>query len=183
MALEVLEAKPGPPVVSISTTRATPKALGLLHVDATGAGAAWAITINSGAAPGARMASARALVTAGACPSAGAAWVGKGAGPETEVFCNKIAPKIAAQTTIASADTIAARRMSDLWDAAGPRTPWTEFQPISLIPHLSGQFEAPRYRHNPFKALERSSTASLIDKSARAKEGTQDEALARFASC
>ena len=31
MALEILESEAGPPVVSISTTRETPKALGLLH--------------------------------------------------------------------------------------------------------------------------------------------------------
>jgi hypothetical protein len=60
------------------------------------------------------MAGASAVVTAGACPSAGAAWAGKGAGPETETFRQKIAPKTVAQTTIASADAIAARRMSDL---------------------------------------------------------------------
>src|ERR1700746_3316278 len=36
--------KPGPPLVSISTTRATPKALGLLHEEgmAAGIGVAWA---------------------------------------------------------------------------------------------------------------------------------------------
>jgi hypothetical protein len=39
---------------------------------------------------------------------------GVGAGPDTEAFWKKIAPKIAAHTTIASADAIAARRMSDL---------------------------------------------------------------------
>src|SRR6266446_3693656 len=148
--LKCSKPKPGPPVVSISTTRLIPKALGLLHEDATiggargGVGEAWATTVGAFAlALEALLAGASAVVTAGARPSAGTACTGKGAGPEPEVFCKKIAPKIATQITIASADAIAARRMSDLWDAASPQTPWTEFPPISLIPHLSGQFEAP----------------------------------------
>src|SRR5258705_6393727 len=135
--------KPGPPVVSISATRLIPRALGLpAHEDtaATGAtaggGEAWALTIGAVApAPEAFMAGASAVVTAGACLSAGAAWAGKGAWGETEGFCKKIAPKIAAQTTIASADAIGARRMSDLWDAAKPSD-------AVSISHLSGQFEA-----------------------------------------
>src|SRR5712675_1730713 len=122
--------KPGPPVVSISTTRLIPRALGLpAHED----------TASTGAAAGV---GASAVVTAGACPSVGAAWTGKGSRPETKAFC-KTAPKTATHKTIASADAIAARRMSDLWDAASSQTPWTEFPPMSLIPHLSGQFEAP----------------------------------------
>jgi hypothetical protein len=79
--------KPGPPVVSISTTRLIPRALGLpAHEDtaATGAtaggGEAWALTIGAVApAPEAFIAGASAVVTAGACLSAGAAWAGKGA--------------------------------------------------------------------------------------------------------
>src|SRR5260221_11752154 len=64
--------KPGPPVVSISTTRLIPRALGLpAHED----------TASTGATAGGGGASA--VITAGACPSVGAAWVGKGAGPET----------------------------------------------------------------------------------------------------
>src|SRR3954468_1342486 len=123
--LKCSKPKPGPPVVSISTTRLIPRALGLLQEDATiggargGVGEAWATTVGAVApAPEAFAAEASAVVTAGACPSAGAVWAGKRAGPEPEVFCKKIAPKIAAHTAIASADAIAARRMSDLGDAA-----------------------------------------------------------------
>src|SRR3982074_2449842 len=120
--LKCSKPKPGPPVVSISTTREIPKALGLLQVEGTGAGAAWATTIGCSAVPGARMASARAFVTAEACPSPGAAKAGEGAGPDTEGLCKKIAPNTAAHKRIASADAIAARRISDLqaWDAASP---------------------------------------------------------------
>src|SRR5712672_3011163 len=119
--LKCSKPKPGPPVVSISTTREIPKALGLLQVDA-----AWATTIGCSAGPAARTASARAFVAAaGACPSPGDARAGEGAGPDTEVLCKKIAPNTAAHKRIASADAIAARRMSDLqaWDSASPRTP------------------------------------------------------------
>src|SRR5712671_3059883 len=124
--LKCSKPKPGPPVVSISTTREIPKALGLLQVGAVGAGAAWATTIGCSAGPAARTASARAFVAAaGACPSPGEARAGEGAGPDTEVLCKKIAPNTAAHKRIASADAIAARRMSDLqaWDSASPRTP------------------------------------------------------------
>src|SRR5262245_34144900 len=109
--------KPGPPVVSISTTRLIPRALGLPAHEET-------------AATGARV-GASAVTTAGACPSVGAVWAGEGAEPETEIFCKTIAPKTARQTTIASADAIIARRMSHLWDAVRPGV---EFQPKSLIP-------------------------------------------------
>src|SRR3954468_13805579 len=78
--------KPGPPVVSISTTRLIPRALGLpAHEDtaATGAtaggGEPWALTIDAVAPPEAFIAGASAVVTLGACLSAGAAWAGKGA--------------------------------------------------------------------------------------------------------
>jgi hypothetical protein len=46
-----------------------------------------------------------------ACGSSDAAMAGVGAGPDTDAFWKKIAPKIAAHTTIASADAIAARRI------------------------------------------------------------------------
>ena len=98
------EAEPGPPVVSISTTRETPKALGLLHEVGMAAGigdlsAALSATVTTD--PGAR-------------PSVGVAWGGAGAGTGREAFCKRMAPKTATQSTIASADAIAARRMSDL---------------------------------------------------------------------
>src|SRR5262245_11196422 len=110
--------KPGPPVVSISTTRATPKALGLLHeagmAVGKGAAGAWATTTGASAAM-ARLAaglSTPAIVPAGARPSVGAAW--GGADAKSALFCKKIAPNTATHSTIASADAIAARRMSDL---------------------------------------------------------------------
>ena len=138
MALKCSKPKPGPPVVSISTVRATPERWDCCRCVAAGAaGAACATTIGCSRRAGSRPGgSARALVpTAGACPSPGAARAGEGAGPETEVLCKKIAPNTAAHKRIASADAIAARRMSDLWDAASPGTPWTSFR-LSLIPHL-----------------------------------------------
>src|SRR5712672_3058457 len=99
--------KPGPPVVSISTTRLIPRALGLpAHEDTAvtgataGGGASAVITAAFGTAAAA---GASTIVTAGACPSVGAAWSGKGGGPETKVFC-KIAPKTARHKTIASAE-------------------------------------------------------------------------------
>src|SRR5215475_12710451 len=52
-ALKCSKPKPGPPVVSISTTRETPKALGLLHevgmAEGNGAGAAGAWATATGA--------------------------------------------------------------------------------------------------------------------------------------
>src|SRR5439155_17151620 len=96
--------KPGPPVVSISTTRETPKALGLLHEVGMAAG----IGDLSGAL------SATVTTDPGARPSVGVAWGGAGAGTGREAFCERMAPKTATHRTIASADAIAARRMSDL---------------------------------------------------------------------
>src|SRR6188768_1309582 len=120
--LKCSKPKPGPPVVSISTVRAIPRALGLLQVVAAGAGAACATTVGASvcSTTAAFTASARALVPiAGACPSPGAANAGA-VGPDTEVLCRKIVPNTAAHKMIASADAIAARRMSDLqaWDFA-----------------------------------------------------------------
>jgi hypothetical protein len=82
-----------------------------------GGGGAWAaITIEAVApAPDAFVAGASALISVGACPSAGAARAGKGAWPEKNVSCKTITPKTAAQTTIASADANFAKRISDLW--------------------------------------------------------------------
>src|SRR6266481_143467 len=132
-ALKCSKPKPGPPVVSISTTRATPKALGLLHeVDmaegsgaacAAGAGDAWAKAV--GAATGAPTGAAAVLSAAlsatvttepGARPSVGVACAvaGADAGAGMEAFCKKMAPNTATHSTIASVDAIAARRMSDL---------------------------------------------------------------------
>src|SRR5882757_9912589 len=76
--------KPGPPVVSISTTRLIPRALGLpAHEDTAataGGGEAWALTIGAVApAPEAFIAGASAVVTAGACLAAGGAEARKGA--------------------------------------------------------------------------------------------------------
>src|SRR3979409_160604 len=85
--LKCSKPKPGPPVVSISTTRLIPRALGLPgHEDtastggAAGGGEAWAMPIGAAApAPDALMAAASVVVTAGDYPSAGATWAGKGA--------------------------------------------------------------------------------------------------------
>src|SRR5262249_44889950 len=115
--------KPGPPVVSISTTREIPMALGLLQEVgmASGIGDAWAVGVgDAGAtATGAVIVLSAALsatVTTdpGARPSVGVAWGSAGAGAGMEDFCKRMAPKTATHTTIASADAIAARRMSDL---------------------------------------------------------------------
>src|SRR5215510_5616643 len=102
--LKCSKPKPGPPVVSISTMREMPNALGLLHVfwiGVTGEGAAWATTTGAVPPPAALVAGDGESVgiTAAACRSPGAAWAGKGAGPEPEVFCKEIAPKIATQMT------------------------------------------------------------------------------------
>jgi hypothetical protein len=110
--------------VSISTTRVIPTALGLpTHDDM--------------AATGGRLGTS-AVVAAGGSRSAGAAGAGKGAGLETEVFCQKIAPKTAKQTAMASADAIVARRMSHLRDAFRPQS--SEFTTKLLI---LGQYGAP----------------------------------------
>src|SRR5262245_48887709 len=104
--------KPGPPVVSISTTRETPKALGLLQEVGMAAGIGDAGATATGAASAAL--SATVTTDPGFRPSIGVAWGGAGAGTGREAFCKRIAPKTATHSTIASADAIAARRMSDL---------------------------------------------------------------------
>src|SRR5215471_21466423 len=58
--------------------------------------------------------SAALSATVGARLSVGVAWGGADAGTRMEAFCNKMAPNTATHSTIASADAIAARRMSDL---------------------------------------------------------------------
>src|SRR5262249_27661403 len=121
--------------------REMPMALGLLQLAWIGAGAcacgcagaAWAKPVGDAPPPAALVAAAgvSSVVTAtgaACCCSSGAAWAGDGAAPVSDAFCRKMAPKIAAHTTIASVDAIAARRMSDLqawgccesWDAANP---------------------------------------------------------------
>src|SRR4051812_30781595 len=106
--LKCSKPKPGPPVVSISTTRATPSALGLLQefdmAEGTGAaaGEAWANAAGDSAAAAGVVASLSMLVTTGpgARPSVGAAaWAGVGAG--SRLFCQKIAPNTATHSTIA----------------------------------------------------------------------------------
>src|SRR5262245_46620515 len=148
--LKCSKPKPGPPVVSISTTRATPSALGLLQeVDMAdgsgGAGEAWASAAGGSAAAAGGATGLSMLVTTGpgARPSVGAAaWAGTAAG--AELFCQKIAPNTATHSTIASVDAIAARRMSDLQTGAPKPNfmSWTEVSTHTLNPSLSGQFEA-----------------------------------------
>jgi hypothetical protein len=58
--------------------------------------------------------SATVTTDPGVLPSVGVAWDGAVAGTGREAFCKRIAPKTATHSTIASADAIAARRMSDL---------------------------------------------------------------------
>src|SRR5215470_11841901 len=107
--------KPGPPVVSISTTRETPMALGLLHEVGMAAGIGDAGATATGAANVLSAALSAAVTTdPGARPSVGVAWGSAGAGAGMEDFCKRMAPNTATHTTIASADAIAARRMSDL---------------------------------------------------------------------
>ena len=117
MALKCSKPKPGPPVVSISTTRLTPIAFGLAQVD-------WhrrrrwrhlgGDYRRCTAASGVR---GRMRRMRHGCPPRRARAPDPGYGG---LLSKKIAPKIAAQTMIASADAIAATRMSDLqvWDAA-----------------------------------------------------------------
>src|SRR5215831_11798956 len=129
-ALKCSKPKPGPPVVSISTTRETPSALGLLHeagMAEGGGAAAWATAAGASAAradPAAGFMSVTAAT--GARPSVGVTWAGWGAG--TGLFCQKMAPNTATHSTIASADAIVARRMSDPpnWGPKAQRMQWTE---------------------------------------------------------
>src|SRR5262249_14449704 len=110
--------KPGPPVVSISTTRATPKALGLLHEGGVkagqGGGEACAMTVGARVAAEACTAAAAVAAVPDACHLTDAGKVGVGDCSETDLFSNKMAPNTATHRTIASADAIAAKRMSDL---------------------------------------------------------------------
>src|SRR5215468_761117 len=103
----------------------------------------------TGAAVALSAASSATVVTEpGARPSVGVAWACTGAavdaGAGMEAFWKKMAPNTATHSTIASADAIAARRMSDLQPLKErtPDTPSAEFRPVSLNPTLSGQFEA-----------------------------------------
>src|SRR5262249_13265515 len=145
-ALKCSKPKPGPPVVSISTTRETPSALRLLHEAgmAEGSGAAaWATAAGASAAradPAAGFMSVTAAT--GARRSVGVTWAGWGAG--TGLFCQKMAPNTATHSTIASADAIVARRMSDPpnWGPKPNECNGPKFRPMSLNPTLSGQFEA-----------------------------------------
>src|SRR5262249_42828482 len=107
--------KPGPPVVSISTTREMPKALGLLHEVgmAEGIGAASAADVGGAAALSAAL-SVTVTTDPGVWPSVGVPWGGAGADTGGEAFWKTMAPKTATHSTIASADAIAATRMSDL---------------------------------------------------------------------
>src|SRR5262245_50644087 len=121
--------------------RETPMALGLLQlawIGAAGAGVAWATTVGDAPPPAALVAAAgvSSVVTATGATrcSSGAAWAGEGAAPVRDAFCKKIAPKIAAHTTIASVDAIAARRMSDPPSLGMPRTPWDAANP-SFCPY------------------------------------------------
>src|SRR6478736_1224772 len=103
--------KPGPPVVSISTTRAIPRALGFEHGggekadqgEGGGGGEACAMTV------GARVAAEAWTAVATTVPavpdaSTGARKAGADDCPEPDLFSNKMAPNTAAHRTIASAD-------------------------------------------------------------------------------
>src|SRR5215467_13061280 len=74
--------------------------------------------------------SATVVTEPGARPSVGVAWACTGAavdaGAGVEAFWKKIAPNTATHSTIASADAIAARRMSDL-------------QPLKSVPLIRHQ--------------------------------------------
>src|SRR5262249_39570630 len=112
--------KPGPPVVSISTTRAIPRAFGFEHGggekagQGEGGGEACAITIGVRVAAEACTAVATVAAVPDACPSTGPAKAGADDCSETDLFSNKMAPNTATHRTIASTDAIAAKRMSDL---------------------------------------------------------------------
>src|SRR5262245_51215523 len=112
--------KPGPPVGSISTTRAIPTALGFEHGggekagQGEGGGEACATTIGARVAAEACTAVATFLAVPDACRSTDAAKAGADDWPETDLFSNKMAPNTATHRTIASADAVAAKRMFDL---------------------------------------------------------------------
>src|SRR5215472_3709733 len=79
--------KPGPPVVSISTTREIPKALGLLHEVgmAAGIGDAGATATGAAAVLSAAL-SATVTTDPGARPSVGVAWGARASPPESRLF-------------------------------------------------------------------------------------------------
>src|SRR5215467_7606614 len=112
--------KPGPPVVSISTTRAIPRALGFEHGggekagQGEGGGEACAMTIGARVAAEACTAVATVAAVTDACRSTGPAKTGADDCSETDLFPNKMAPNTATHRRVASADAIAAKRMSDL---------------------------------------------------------------------
>jgi hypothetical protein len=81
-----------------------------------GAGPPWATTVGAADAL-----ETSVTVGPGVGFSAGAARAGEGAGTETEDLWKKMVPKTAAHTMIASADAIAARRMSDLQPLGYPQ--------------------------------------------------------------
>src|SRR4029453_15708834 len=115
-----------------------PKALGLLHeagmAAGRGAAGAWATTTGASAARAGLLMPALSIGRAGARPSVGAVWVG--ADNRSGLLCTKIAPNTATHSTIASADAIAARRMSDLQSGAlKPHAPRNgpKSRPMSLI--------------------------------------------------
>src|SRR5215510_75050 len=95
--------KPGPPVVSISTTRAIPRALGFEHGGGEKAGQggeggeACAMTIVARVAAEGCTALARVAAVPDACPSTGAANTGSDDCPESDLFSSKMAPNTAAQ--------------------------------------------------------------------------------------
>jgi hypothetical protein len=117
--LKCSKPKPGPPVVSISTTREIPKALGFEHGGGEKAGQgeggeACATTIEARVAAEAWTAVAAVAAVPDACPSTGPAKAGADDCSEPDLFSNNMAPNTATHRTIASADAIAAKRMSDL---------------------------------------------------------------------
>src|SRR5215831_20275477 len=79
--------------------------------------------------------SAALSATVGARLSVGVAWGGADAGTRMEAFCNKMAPNTATDSTIASADAIAARRMPDLHLGGMDRV----FNPTSVANSWRGQ--------------------------------------------
>src|SRR5262249_23431551 len=85
--LKCSKPKPGPPVVSISTTREIPKALGLLHEVSMAGGVGDAGATATGATTALSAALSPTVTTdPGARPSVGVAWGGAGAGTRMEAF-------------------------------------------------------------------------------------------------